>query len=66
MLAQLSARNSKRGASTAAMQDLATLLADVISYLNAGWRSHSRSLRWLVRGVVVALVVGLAWVLRQM
>lgn len=45
------------------MQDLATLLSDILSYMTAGWRSHSRSVRWLVRGVTVALVVGLGWVL---
>jgi hypothetical protein len=44
------------------MQDLANLLSDIISYMTAGWRSRSRSVRWLVRGVMVALVFGLVWV----
>ena len=48
------------------MQDLANLLSDLLSYMNAGWRSSSRSVRWLVRGATVALVVGLVWVLGQM
>lgn len=45
------------------MQDLASLLSDILSYMTAGWRSRSRSVRWLVRGVTVALVAGLVWVL---
>lgn len=45
------------------MQDLANLLSDVISYMTAGWDSRSRGVRWLVRGAIVVLVVGLVWVL---
>lgn len=48
------------------MQDVANLLSDILSYVTAGWRSRSRSVRWLVRGVTVALVIGLVWVLGQM
>ena len=39
------------------MQDLASLLSDILSYMTVGWRSRSRSVRWLVRGVTVVLVV---------
>ncbi len=45
------------------MHDIATLLSDILSYMTAGRRNRSRSVRWLVRGVTVALVVGLVWVL---
>ena len=45
------------------MQDLAALLSDILCYMNAGWRSRSRSVRWLVRGVTVALVIGIGVVL---
>lgn len=45
------------------MQDLANLLPDILSYMTAGWRSRSCSVRWLVRGGTVALVVALAWLL---
>jgi hypothetical protein len=41
------------------MQDIASLLSDVLSYMTAGWRSHSRCVRWLVRGVTVLLLVPL-------
>lgn len=45
------------------MQDLANLLSDLLSYMTGGWCSRARSVRWLVRGVTVVLVVGLGWVL---
>jgi hypothetical protein len=45
------------------MQDLASLISDILSYMTAGWRSRHRSVRWLVRGVTVVLVVGLVRVL---
>ena len=45
------------------MQDIASLLSDLLSYVTAGWHSRSRSVRWLVRGVMVVLLVGLVWVL---
>jgi len=48
------------------MQDVATLLSDILSYMSAGWRSGSRSMRWLVRGIIVALGATLIWVLWQM
>jgi hypothetical protein len=48
------------------MQDLASLLSDLLGYMTAGWRSRSRSVRWLVRGVTVVLVVGLGWVMWRM
>jgi hypothetical protein len=48
------------------MQDLANLLSDILSYMTAGWRSRSRSVRWGVRGVTMALVVGLVWEVWQM
>lgn len=44
------------------MQDLATLLSDFVSNMTAGNRSKSRGMRWLTRGVMVALVVALGWV----
>lgn len=66
ILAQPSARKSKRGATAATMQDLASLLSDILTYMTAGWRSRSRSVRWVVRVVMVMLVVGLVWVIWQM
>ena len=45
------------------MHDLANLLSDILSYMTAGWRSRCRSVRWLVRGVMMALVVGLVGLL---
>ncbi len=44
------------------MQDIASLLSDLASYMTAGWRNRSRCVRWLVQGVTVAVVVGLVWV----
>ena len=46
------------------MQDLANLLSDLLGYMTAGWRSRSRGVRWLTRGVMVALVVALGWVIQ--
>jgi hypothetical protein len=48
------------------MQDLSALLSDILSYMNAGWRNDSRSIRWLVRVGVVALLIGLVWLLGRM
>lgn len=48
------------------MQDLATLISDLLSYMTAGNRSKSRSVRWLVRGATVAPVMALGWVLWRM
>ena len=45
------------------MQGIASLLSDILSYMTAGRHSRSRSVRWLVRGVMVLLVVGLGCVL---
>jgi hypothetical protein len=48
------------------MQDLATLLSDILSYMTAGWRSRSRSVRWLVRGGTGTLVLAMGWLLWHM